>query len=273
MDETRCANPFNELARFFNRKLKDLVDQLCKELGEATITYVDIYRARYTLISQASKHGFEHPLRACCGYGGKYNYNIHVGCGGKVSDNGKELLVGSCKDPSVKIIWDGIHYTEAANKWVFDHSTGSSNPQNKEGNTAFDEKEHDAEKPESAVNLSPSRSALSGENYNMSKKKDNGKSPVECFLKYRDLNTVFEYFSEDSSNDVSAVGPIVPTAGQNYSHSTNPISATGPIVNADGHNYSNSTNPISAAGSLNSNSSLTHGQSSLRDTYQPPDMV
>nr|GFC68540.1 copia protein [Tanacetum cinerariifolium] len=152
-------------------------------------------------------------------------------------------------------------------------STGSSNPQNKEGNTAFDEKEHDAEKPEYVVNLSPTRSALSGEKYNMYKKKDNEKSPVECFLKYRDLNTVFEDFSEDSSNDVSAAGPIVPTAGQNYSHSTNLISATGPIVNADGHNYSNSTNPISAAGSSNSNSSLTHGQSSLKDTYQPPDMV
>nr|GEX51569.1 putative ribonuclease H-like domain-containing protein [Tanacetum cinerariifolium] len=71
-------------------------------------------------------------------------------------------------------------------------STSSSNPQNKEGDAAFDEKEHDAEKPESAVNLSPSN---------------------------------FKDFSEDSSNDVSAAGPIVPTAGQNYSNSTNPISA------------------------------------------------
>nr|GFA74652.1 hypothetical protein [Tanacetum cinerariifolium] len=55
--------------------------------------------------------------------------------------------------------------------------------------------------------------------------------------------------------------------------STNPISAAGPIVNAAGHYYSNSTNPISAAGPSNSNSSPTHGQSLLRDTYQPPDMV
>nr|GEY94920.1 putative ribonuclease H-like domain-containing protein [Tanacetum cinerariifolium] len=38
-------------------------------------------------------------------------------------------------------------------------STGSSNPQNKEGDAAFDGKEHDAEKPESAVNLSPSSKA------------------------------------------------------------------------------------------------------------------
>nr|GEY97786.1 ribonuclease H-like domain-containing protein [Tanacetum cinerariifolium] len=42
-------------------------------------------------------------------------------------------------------------------------STGSSNPQNKEEDAVFDGKEHDAEKPESAVNLSPNSSALSGE--------------------------------------------------------------------------------------------------------------
>ncbi|MFS8029162.1 putative alpha-L-fucosidase [Helianthus anomalus] len=126
MDKNGCANPINELAQFFNRKLKDLVNQLREELPEAFITYVDIYKARYTLISQAHKHGFEYPLKACCGYGGKYNYNIHVGCGGKVNDNGKEIIVGSCKDPSVMIIWDGIHYTEAANKWVFSHIVNGS---------------------------------------------------------------------------------------------------------------------------------------------------
>nr|GEU51297.1 putative ribonuclease H-like domain-containing protein [Tanacetum cinerariifolium] len=120
-------------------------------------------------------------------------------------------------------------------------STGSSIPQNKEEDATFDEKEHDAEKPESTVNLSPSR--------------------------------IFKDFSKDSSNNVSAASPIVPTAGHNYSNSTNPISAVGHIVNAVGHNYSNNTNLISATGPLNSNSSSTHGQSSLRDTYQPPDMV
>nr|GEU66250.1 hypothetical protein [Tanacetum cinerariifolium] len=38
-------------------------------------------------------------------------------------------------------------------------STGSSNLQNKEGDATFGGKEHDAEKPESAVNLSLSSSA------------------------------------------------------------------------------------------------------------------
>nr|GEX36839.1 retrovirus-related Pol polyprotein from transposon TNT 1-94 [Tanacetum cinerariifolium] len=99
------------------------------------------------------------------------------------------------------------------------HSTGSSNPQNKEGDAAFDEKEHDAEKPESAVNLSPSSSALSREQDDMTKKKNKGK---------------------------------ISTAGQNYSNNTNPISTVGPP---------------------NSNTSPTHGKSSLRDVYQPPDML
>nr|GEV25068.1 hypothetical protein [Tanacetum cinerariifolium] len=144
-------------------------------------------------------------------------------------------------------------------------STSSTNPQNKEVDATFN-----AKKPESTVNLSLSNSALSGEQDDITKKKDKGKSHVDYFTRNRDFNEDFEDFSEDSSNDVSAAGLIFPTARQNYSNNTNPISATGPIVNTAGQNYSNSTNPINAAGPSNSN---THGQSSLRDTYQPPDMV
>nr|GEY26309.1 retrovirus-related Pol polyprotein from transposon TNT 1-94 [Tanacetum cinerariifolium] len=97
---------------------------------------------------------------------------------------------------------------------------GKFEGKNKEGDATFDGKEHDAEKPESAVNLSPSSN--------------------------------FEDYSEDSSNNVSAAGPIVPTAGQNYS---------------------NSTNLISAAGPSNSNTSPTHGKSSFQDTSQRLEML
>nr|GEZ13751.1 retrovirus-related Pol polyprotein from transposon TNT 1-94 [Tanacetum cinerariifolium] len=153
------------------------------------------------------------------------------------------------------------------------YSVNSKAFRNKEGDATFNGKEHDAVKHESTVNLSSSSSALSGEQDDMTKKKDKGKSPVDYFTGNSDFNEDFEDYSEDSDNDVSAAGPIVPTAGQNYSNSTNPISAAGPIVPAAGHNYSNSTNPISAAGPSNSNTSPTHGQSSLRDIYLPPDMV
>nr|GEU77574.1 hypothetical protein [Tanacetum cinerariifolium] len=101
-----------------------------------------------------------------------------------------------------------------------------SNPvKNKERDATFDGKEHDVEKSESAINLSPSSSAQSGRQDDMIKKKDKGKSPVEYFTGNRDFNADFKDYSKDSSNNVSAAGPIVPTAGQNYSNSTNPISA------------------------------------------------
>nr|GEU83205.1 hypothetical protein [Tanacetum cinerariifolium] len=121
-------------------------------------------------------------------------------------------------------------------------STSSTNPQNKERDATFD-----AEKPESTVNLSPSNSALSGEQDDITKKKDKGKSHVDYFTGNRDFNEDFEDYSKDSSNDVSAAGSIFPTVGQNYSNITNLISDAGPIVNTAGQNYSNSTNPISAA--------------------------
>nr|GEV58742.1 hypothetical protein [Tanacetum cinerariifolium] len=107
-------------------------------------------------------------------------------------------------------------------------STGSSNPQNKEKDVAFDGKEHDAEKPGSTVNISPSSSAQSGRQDDMTKKKDKGKSLVKYFIGNRDLYADSKDYSKDSSNNVSAASPIIPTAGQNYSNSTNPISAVDP---------------------------------------------
>ncbi|XXG49737.1 hypothetical protein AAC387_Pa02g3830 [Persea americana] len=127
VDKYGCGNPFNSVAQYFNEKLKEVVVQLRKDLPLAALTYVDIYSLKYTMISQASKFGFKEPLVACCGHGGKYNYNDKVGCGGYIYVNGTAVLIGkSCEDPSVKINWDGVHYTEAANKWVFDRIVDGS---------------------------------------------------------------------------------------------------------------------------------------------------
>nr|GFB93923.1 putative ribonuclease H-like domain-containing protein [Tanacetum cinerariifolium] len=143
---------------------------------------------------------------------------------------------------------------EANQQYVFFlvWSTGSLNPQNKEGDDAFDGKEHDAEKPKSAVNLSPSSSSLLGEQDDMIKKKDKEKSPVEYFTRNRDLNADFEDYSEHNSNNVSATGPIVPTVRQNYS---------------------NNTNPFSDVGLSNTNTSPTHGKPSLNVASQLSDIL
>nr|GEW79864.1 putative ribonuclease H-like domain-containing protein [Tanacetum cinerariifolium] len=91
----------------------------------------------------------------------------------------------------------------------------------------FDEKEHDvdAKKPESEVILSPSSSAQSRKQDDKTKKKAKGKSHVESFIGYKHLNAEFEDCSDNSSNEVNAVGSIVPTVGQNSFNSTNTFSA------------------------------------------------
>ncbi|KAI4368473.1 hypothetical protein MLD38_017028 [Melastoma candidum] len=119
-DEHGCSIGINELSRNYNRALREAVEVLRKDLPESSIIYVDVYLVKYTLITEAQKHGFKQPFLACCGHGGKYNYDNSRRCGTKITNEGKEVLYAkACRDPSVRISWDGIHYTEAANKWIF----------------------------------------------------------------------------------------------------------------------------------------------------------
>nr|GEV11092.1 hypothetical protein [Tanacetum cinerariifolium] len=85
---------------------------------------------------------------------------------------------------------------------------------------AFDEKEHDAKKPKSEVNVSPSSSAQSGKQDDKTKKKAKGKSSVESSTENRDLSAEFEDDSDNSSNDVNTAGFIVPTAGPTHGKSS-----------------------------------------------------
>nr|GEX75138.1 putative ribonuclease H-like domain-containing protein [Tanacetum cinerariifolium] len=131
-------------------------------------------------------------------------------------------------------------------------SAGSTNPQNNDEDAAFDGKEHDvdATKPESVVILSSSSSAQSRKQDDKTKKEDKGKNHVESFTGYRDLNAEFEDCSDNSSNEVNAVGSIVSTVG---------------------HNSFNNTNTFSAAGPFNIDVSPTYGKSYFIDASQLPD--
>ncbi|XP_062158418.1 GDSL esterase/lipase At5g14450-like [Alnus glutinosa] len=113
-DQSGCVKSHNEVAKEFNRKLQERVSQLRAQLPDAILTYVDIFSAKYSLISQAKKLGFANPLGSCCG-----GYGVDdVECGKTAIVNGTEVFGASCSNPSVYISWDSIHYSHAANKWV-----------------------------------------------------------------------------------------------------------------------------------------------------------
>nr|GEY05460.1 hypothetical protein [Tanacetum cinerariifolium] len=122
---------------------------------------------------------------------------------------------------------------------------------NNDGDAAFDGKEpdFDAKKPESEVNVTSSSSARSRKQDDKTKKEAKGNSPVESFTGYRDLSAEFEDCSNNSINEVNAVGTIVPTVGQNSF---------------------NNTNTFSAAGLSNANASPTYRKYSLIDASQLP---
>nr|GFD26118.1 hypothetical protein [Tanacetum cinerariifolium] len=94
-------------------------------------------------------------------------------------------------------------------------SSGSTNPQNTDGDAAIDEKEPEFEgrNPESEVNVSPSSSAQSKNHNDKTKREAKGKSPVESSTRYRNLNAEFEDFSDNSIYDDNAAGTLVPAVG------------------------------------------------------------
>ncbi|XP_022895372.1 GDSL esterase/lipase At5g14450-like [Olea europaea var. sylvestris] len=57
LDEHGCIESQNDMARHFNKQLKVEIVKLRTELSAAAIVYVDMYRAKYELISNAKNEG------------------------------------------------------------------------------------------------------------------------------------------------------------------------------------------------------------------------
>ncbi|KAI8528140.1 hypothetical protein RHMOL_Rhmol12G0128100 [Rhododendron molle] len=113
-DPNGCIKSYNEVAQEFNKQLRDRVTQLRNKFQDALLVYVDIYKAKYSLISEAKQHGFVNPLGFCCGH----HKDSSLKCWDDAVVNGTKVYGASCSNPSEYISWDGIHYTEAANYWI-----------------------------------------------------------------------------------------------------------------------------------------------------------
>nr|GEW98495.1 copia protein [Tanacetum cinerariifolium] len=110
-------------------------------------------------------------------------------------------------------------------------SSGSKDPQNTDGDVAFEAKEPEFEgkKPKSVVHVSPSSSAKTKKHDDKTKREAKGKSLVELSTGYRNLSAEFEDFSNNSINEVNVVDTLVPTVGQISTNITNIFSAVGPF--------------------------------------------
>nr|GFD20411.1 hypothetical protein [Tanacetum cinerariifolium] len=97
------------------------------------------------------------------------------------------------------------------------------------------------------VIVSPSSSAQSKKQDGNTKKKAKGKSPVESFIRYRNLSAEFEDCSDNSINEVNAAGNIVLTVGQNSLNSTNAFSA----AELEDITYSNVKDDVSVEADFN----------------------
>ncbi|KAJ0744856.1 putative alpha-L-fucosidase [Helianthus annuus] len=55
VDKYGCVATINNVSQYFNKKLKEAIIQLRKDLHLAAITYVDVYSVKYSLIAQSKK--------------------------------------------------------------------------------------------------------------------------------------------------------------------------------------------------------------------------
>ncbi|MFQ6641879.1 hypothetical protein Gotur_016909 [Gossypium turneri] len=108
---TGCLTWLNQFSQHHNKLLRTELEKLRNRHPDINIVYADYYNIAMRFYHSPKQFGFKETLKACCGIGGLYNYNSSRSCG-------YPPLKSSCNDPSSYISWDGIHYTEAANKWL-----------------------------------------------------------------------------------------------------------------------------------------------------------
>nr|GEZ76484.1 hypothetical protein [Tanacetum cinerariifolium] len=131
-------------------------------------------------------------------------------------------------------------------------SDGSTNPKNnKDAHTGGNEHNDDIQKSVYPDNYSSSCGDQAREQCDKAMNKDKGKNLVVTITGFMDLNEEFAECINNSSNVVSAAGPLVYAVGLDFTNSTNDFTVVGPLVSAAELNFTNSTNDFSATGPSN----------------------
>ncbi|KAJ8568392.1 hypothetical protein K7X08_027925 [Anisodus acutangulus] len=113
-DNLGCLRNYNDFASYHNRYTNRAIANLQREFPNVSIVYGDFYGAILTLISSPSSFGFNQNtlLSACCGTGGRHNFNFRSVCGA--------AGINACSNPAQYVHWDGIHLTDEAHRRITD---------------------------------------------------------------------------------------------------------------------------------------------------------
>lgn len=111
-DHIGCLRGVNDVARHHNALLGAAVVGLRARHPRATIVFADFYTPIRRILENPNQFGVvvSDVLKACCGTGGAYNWNGSAVCG--------MPGVPACANPSAYVSWDGVHFTEAVNRYV-----------------------------------------------------------------------------------------------------------------------------------------------------------
>ncbi|CAO2175141.1 unnamed protein product [Urochloa humidicola] len=110
-DTAGCIKRHNELAQQHNTLLQKSLDEIHAKNPGVKIIYADFFKPIMEMIESPKQFGFrKDTLHVCCGGPGKHSYNMTVPCG--------DPKATTCSHPSASVYWDGIHFTEAANRHV-----------------------------------------------------------------------------------------------------------------------------------------------------------
>ncbi|CAN6293680.1 unnamed protein product [Urochloa humidicola] len=110
-----CLARLNGLAELHNRELRRMLAGVRRAHPGTSIVYADLYQAVTDLVVSPARYGFRSgaggALAACCGRGGgAYNFDVGAFCGAPGT--------AACANPSEYVSWDGVHFTEAANRRI-----------------------------------------------------------------------------------------------------------------------------------------------------------
>ncbi|BBN15767.1 protein MpFUT [Marchantia polymorpha subsp. ruderalis] len=127
LDADGCLIAYNDNAKWFNEQLQIALADLRANLTNVNLSIFNTYKLKSELISaNTTTNGFNFTTKACCGVPNEFNFDLRVNCGLSNVIDGVNLTAVKCDDPNQYLVWDGVHNTDAANKYLANQFFGGS---------------------------------------------------------------------------------------------------------------------------------------------------